>query len=143
VVGYDADELEAYTQRGPLARLGLSRPFIGDRLLPAELALPLAHLRRAEPGPRRGDPDGDRHDRSLPDRRGRSETVRFDLRDHPLDPRRGFFTQVVASEGSSALGGTSSFARGTADVRGYLPIGERLVLAARPCTAARSPPTCR
>ncbi len=59
------------------------------------------------------------------------ENVALDLRDHPLDPRRGFYTQVVANEGSSALGGTSSFVRGTTDVRGYLPIGDRLVLAAR------------
>jgi translocation and assembly module TamA len=59
------------------------------------------------------------------------QNLAFDFRDHPLDPRRGFYTQVIATEGSNALGGTSSFARGTGDVRGYLPLGSRLVLAAR------------
>jgi translocation and assembly module TamA len=59
------------------------------------------------------------------------ENIALDWRDNPLDARRGFYAQVVASEGASGLGGTSSFTRGTGDVRGYLPIGSRLVLAAR------------
>ena len=131
VVGYDADEYEAYTQRGPLAKLGLSRPFIGDRLLTG-LTWRFRSLTFGELSPALD--EGTQMDIGLTDpyRIGAiDQNVAFDLRDHPLDPRRGFYTQVVASEGSTGLGGTSDFVRGTGDVRGYLPIGDRLVLAAR------------
>ena len=131
VVGYDADEYEAYTQRGPLARLGLSRPFIGDRLL-AGLTWRFRSLTFAEKSPALDDATQMEIGMTDPYRIGAvDQNLAFDFRDHPLDPRRGFYTQVVASEGGSGLGGTSNFVRGTGDVRGYLPIGERLVLAAR------------
>ncbi len=131
VVGYDADEYEAYTQRGPLAKLGLSRPFIGDRLLTGVLwrfrSLTFGELSPALD-------EAAQMDMGLTDpyRIGAiDQNVAFDLRDHPLDARRGVYAQVVASEGSTGLGGTSSFARATGDLRGYLPLGERVVLAAR------------
>ena len=131
VVGYDADEYEAYTQRGPLARVGLSRPFIGDRLLTG-LTWRFRSLTFAELSPALDEATQMEIGLTDPYRVGAiEENVAFDLRDHPLDPRRGFYAQVVASEGSTGLGGTSSFTRGTGDVRGYLPIGDRLVLAAR------------
>jgi translocation and assembly module TamA len=59
------------------------------------------------------------------------ESVAYDRRDHPLDPTRGFMVQVVASQGGRDIGGTSWFSRATGEVRGYLPIGPRLVLAVR------------
>ena len=131
VVGYKADEYEAYTQRGPLARLGLSRPFIHDRLL-AGVNWRFRSLTFAELSPALDDATQMEIGMTSPYRIGAAdESLAFDWRDNPIDARRGFYTQVVASEGSNALGGTSSFARATGDLRGYLPIGERLVLAAR------------
>jgi translocation and assembly module TamA len=59
------------------------------------------------------------------------ESATLEWRDNPLDPRRGVYAQIMASEGGEAIGGTSTFTRATAEGRGYLPIGERLVLAAR------------
>jgi len=130
-VGYDADEYEAYTQRGPLARLGLSRPFIGDRLLPS-VAWRFRSLTFAEQSPALDEAAQMEIGMTSPYRIGAfDESLALDVRDNPIDARRGFYAQVVASEGSSALGGTSSFARATGDLRGYLPIGKRLVLAAR------------
>lgn len=131
VVGYDADEYEAYTQRGPLARLGLSRPFIHDRLL-AGVNWRFRSLTFAEQSPALDEATQIEIGMTDPYRIGAvDENLAFDLRDHPLDARRGFYVGVVASEGANAFGGTSRFARATGDLRGYLPIGERLVLAAR------------
>ena len=131
VGGYDMDEYEAYTQRGPLGKLGLSRPFIGDRLLTG-LTWRFRSLTFAEISPALDDATQMQVGMTDPYRIGAiDQNVALDLRDHPLDPRRGFYTQVIASEGSTGLGGTSTFVRGTGDVRGYLPIGDRLVLAAR------------
>ncbi|HEU5060899.1 MAG TPA: POTRA domain-containing protein, partial [Kofleriaceae bacterium] len=90
VVGYDADEYEAYTQRGPLARLGLSRPFIGDRVLTG-LTWRFRSLTFAELSPALD--DATQMDIGLTDpyRIGAvDQNVALDLRDHPLDPRRGF-----------------------------------------------------
>jgi outer membrane protein assembly factor BamA len=57
------------------------------------------------------------------------QTVTLDLRDDPLAPGRGLFTQVALAE---APGPTYEFVRADVDLRGYVPLGtERLVLAGR------------
>jgi translocation and assembly module TamA len=131
VVGYEVDEFEAYAQRGGLARLGLSRPWIGDRLL-SGISWRMRQLTFYEQNAALDMETQAEIGMIEPYRVGAlDQNLAFDLRDHPLDPSRGFFAQITASEGSEAFGGTNQFVRGTGDVRGYLPIGERLVLAAR------------
>jgi translocation and assembly module TamA len=130
-VGYAGDKYEAYTQMGPLARLGLQRPFIHDRLL-AGLTWRGRQLTFSEISPAIDETTRMEIGMVSPYRVSAvDENVALELRDNPIDPRRGFFAQVTASEGSEALGGTFTFTRATGDVRGYLPIGRRLVLAAR------------
>jgi translocation and assembly module TamA len=59
------------------------------------------------------------------------QSVSFDRRDQPLDSRKGVYAAVTLNEGGAALGGALPFVRVTGDLRGYLPLGQRFVLAAR------------
>jgi outer membrane protein assembly factor BamA len=68
------------------------------------------------------------------------QTVTYDWRNDPLDPRWGAYGSVTVSEGAAAFGSRLPFARGTADLRAYVPIlrvfgfrdrRRRLVLAGR------------
>ena len=54
----------------------------------------------------------------------------LERRDDPLNPRLGYFADVDLT-GFIGLGGSESGFRATADLRGYRPVGERTVLAAR------------
>lgn len=130
-VGYEADEYEAYALRGPIARLGVSRPLLDDALL-----LGLSYRFRQSSfhsvSPAIDDQVAGDIGLTKPYRVGLIEqNIAYDLRNDPLSPRSGFFAQLVAAQGTRALGGTSGFFRGTAEMRGYLPINRRLVLAAR------------
>jgi len=150
-VGYQRDELEAYGSQGPLLRLGLTRPFINDHLQ-VGLGWRFRYLSFFKLSPALDgttpaqDPDAmeDPPDpaevelRSTlgldqePYRLGALEqTVAFDLRDQPLDARRGMYAGVTLAEGNSAFASDFPFVRATGDLRGYLPIGRRLVLAGR------------
>ena len=130
MVGYEADEYEAYSLRGPVARTGLSRPFLRDDLL-VGLSYRFRQARFLEVSPA-VEAVSEEIGLTDPYRVGAiEENVAYDLRNDPLSPRRGFYAQLVGVHGARGLGGTSSFHRGTAEMRGYLPIGDRLVLAAR------------
>src|SRR5690606_15087838 len=131
MLGYEADEVEAWSQRGPVGRVSLSRPFIRDKIL-VGLSYRFRQVRFFEIAPAIDEATQLAIGLVDPYRVGMiEESVALDLRDHPIDPSRGFYAQVVAAQGARALGGTSSFTRATGEVRGYLPLGRRLVLAAR------------
>jgi translocation and assembly module TamA len=156
MVGYQREQLEAYGTKGPVLRLGLNRPFFSDQLS-VQLAwrfrrlyffgledgaldgeLPPHFTDTGEPvaSDRVPDPDEqevqDQLSIAVPYRLGVFEqTVSFDRRDQPLDARRGVFAALSLTEGGAAAGGAIRFARATAEARGYLPLGRRLVLAGR------------
>ena len=137
-VGFIRDEFESYGQNGPTVRLGMDRPFLGDQLHLSlawrflylwffeqddVLSLPLG------PG---GITAAEEIGLIEPYRLGALEqTIAFDRRDNSLSPRRGVFAQLSLVEGSKVLGGEFPFVRAGLDVRGYLSLGSRLVLAAR------------
>jgi translocation and assembly module TamA len=149
-VGYEQTQLETYVARGPLARLGLSRPLLDDRLQ-ASLGWRFRYFDFSgvnvaltdPPTPAGEEPEGQPPDEQpasaaeliqleSPYRLGALEqSLSFDERDDALDPRRGFFAAVSMNEGAAALGGAFRFIRATGDARGYLPIGRRLVVAGR------------
>lgn len=52
-----------------------------------------------------------------------------DRRDHPLEPRRGWYASIGLQEGG--LGGDFAWLRVRPEVRGYLPLGDTLVFATR------------
>jgi translocation and assembly module TamA len=58
------------------------------------------------------------------------ERLVLDKRDRPLAAREGVYAEIEAFEGGPPAGGAVSFFRLTPDVRGYLPLAPRLVLAA-------------
>ena len=53
-----------------------------------------------------------------------------DLRDHPVDPRLGWYAALQISEGGPFAAGQYTYQQVTPDLRGYVPIGS-VVLAAR------------
>jgi translocation and assembly module TamA len=59
------------------------------------------------------------------------EQVALDLRDRPVDTRRGAYAALSAEEGGEWAGGAFDYEKLQPEVRGYLPLGGRVVLAAR------------
>jgi translocation and assembly module TamA len=59
------------------------------------------------------------------------EAVTLDLRDDPVEPRRGLFANLTVQEAGGPLLGDFSNVRFVADAREYVPFGTRDVLAAR------------
>ncbi|HEX2570383.1 MAG TPA: POTRA domain-containing protein [Polyangia bacterium] len=55
----------------------------------------------------------------------------WDLRDRPLDPTRGAYFWLQTEVGASWLGGRFNYERVIPDVRGYVPLGNRVRLAMR------------
>lgn len=55
----------------------------------------------------------------------------LDLRDQPLDARRGVYFGVVAEEGGTYSGSDFEYEKVQPEARGYLPLGDRVVLAGR------------
>jgi translocation and assembly module TamA len=52
------------------------------------------------------------------------QVVTWDHRDHPLEPRNGFYTSLSLQEGGGPLGGDFSYFRVLPDLRGYFSLGE-------------------
>ena len=133
-VGYDFLAVEAYTSTGPQLRLGLSSP-LGVRWLTARVGWAFSYLVFTDLN---AVLDGeDTVIRSLgldaPQRLGAYQaTLTADLRDNPLDPRRGAYLSLRSQVGTAAAGGAFTFTQLTPDLRGYVSLGTpRLVLAAR------------
>jgi len=57
--------------------------------------------------------------------------AQLDLRDRPLMPRKGGFFDFSVEGGAAWMGGGFDYLRLLPDARGYLPLGKRVVLAAR------------
>ena len=62
--------------------------------------------------------------------------VQLDLRDRQREPRRGVYLRVGAQQAGFGGASTWDYSRMTLDVRGYVPLSKRSVLAARFSTAA-------
>ena len=60
-----------------------------------------------------------------------AETIAIDLRNSPIDTRKGGSLALRAEEGGVFAGGAFTFEKLEADARGYLPLGRHVVLAAR------------
>jgi translocation and assembly module TamA len=59
------------------------------------------------------------------------QLVALDLRDRPLDARRGVYAAVAAEEGGAWSLGEFQYEKVQPELRGYVPLGERVVMAAR------------
>ncbi len=128
---YTIDETEAYVLQGLRLRLGLDRPFLDDRLV-ASLGYQLRLQSFLSINPVIS--------AELADELGMNglyrlaffeQTLAYDGRDDPLETRSGFFTQLRLEEGGVFSGGKFSYLRLIPELRGYLPLGSRVGLAAR------------
>ena len=133
-VGYDFLAVEAYTSTGPLVRLGLSSP-LGVRWLTARLGWAFSYLVFTDLDfVLEGNDDAIRSlGLDAPQRLGAYQaTLTADLRDNPIDPKRGAYLSVRGQAGTELAGGAFTFTQLTPDLRGYVSLGTpRLVLAAR------------
>lgn len=134
-VGFTTNRLEAYSWLGPDFGQTLSRPLFDDRLriglgwnlfhyrYSAGSAL-LAGERNANVGAALGVTEaGDTVVFLEP-------SVTFDDRDDALAPRRGWYARLRLEAGFR-FGGDGGYTLLSPDLRGYLPLGSRLVLAGR------------
>jgi outer membrane protein assembly factor BamA len=55
----------------------------------------------------------------------------LDLRDHAINPTFGLYAELRVDEGTPAALGSYTYTQVTPEVRGYLPIAKKFVLAAR------------
>lgn len=133
-VGYDVGIDYAYQFHGPRTQIGVSSPFWRDRLRvgvsynfqflsffatdPAILENP------SQAGVLYGYQD--------PYRLGYwQQDLAIDLRDRPVDPRRGGYLALNAEESGVYSGSRFDYQKILPELRGYLPLGGRVVLAGR------------
>lgn len=129
-VGYDYLAYEAYTFTGPRAQLGyefrLGAPWLKGRLGYAIHRYTFSH---------ESDLLGDDLQMQIgidqPELVGMYQgSLILDLRDHPVEPRWGFYSELKLSEGTKAAGGDYEFQKLEPEVRAYVPAGP-IELAAR------------
>jgi len=128
--GYKYLSVEAYTTYGPRARLGFGTPLGTPRVhLEAGWGIERLAFRNISP----------LIDPALQmelglDRIARigtyMQTVSVDLRDNPVDPRRGMYLELRTVEGTRLAGGAFDYLEVIPEARGYLSL-HTLVLAAR------------
>ena len=122
---FDRQPRVGYTLTGPRTSLGVTWPFAGDELkLYAGWQLQYQIFESYDPLVFGGE--------STSDWLGYySQQLVYDTRDLPLDAHRGVYAALEVLEGGPPAAGRVGFLRVTPEVRGYLPLGHRLVLAAR------------
>jgi outer membrane protein assembly factor BamA len=133
-VGYDFLAVEAYTSTGPQLRLGLTSP-LGAHWLTGRVGWAFSYLWFRDLNDVIVDDEDAKRSLGLdgPQRLGAYQaTLTADLRDNPLDPKRGAYFSIRSQLGTPYAGGAFTFTQLTPDLRGYLALGTpRLVLAAR------------
>lgn len=133
LLGYDLLIAEGYQAHGPRAQLGVDRPFFRDRLVLGG-SWNLQYL------------DFFAIDASVFDPRMTTlgygfkdpyrlafieEFAQIDLRDQPLDAHEGVYLALRLEQGNSYLGGSFDYSKVVPEVRAYLPLGRRVVVAGR------------
>jgi outer membrane protein assembly factor BamA len=126
-VSYTVERYEAYSERGPRAGVLLDRPLLNERL---HLGLGAqAEYLTLTPN------DGvTLEDLGTDGPVGVSfvhQSIKIDRRDDRLHTHSGWFAQLRLEQGRWFADATGLFARNIAEIRGYLPLTSRLVVAAR------------
>ena len=132
-VAYELNELESYTVEGPRFRLSWGTPLLGDHLrLVGAWELSRFQIRDLSPAIT---PDVAEDIGAVdPYRLGYfDQTAVVDFRDSLLDPHRGVYAELRLQEAGRFAGGSDRFdyVKATGELRGYVPVMRRLVLAAR------------
>ncbi len=137
--GLDYLKLEAYTTTGKRARLGVTMPF-ANRRIEARIGWQFGYYDFDDIDSRVGDQtqldlgirkrDAMGVLESVPERLGAfSETISVDLRDDPISPHVGAYAELRLTHGGTYAGGAYDYLQLMPDLRGYLPLGKKAVLA--------------
>ncbi|MBA3454928.1 MAG: BamA/TamA family outer membrane protein [Deltaproteobacteria bacterium] len=122
--------LEAYRTYGPRFRAGVSTP-LGAPWLLGRVGLLFEYLVFDEvflTAPA----DITRLNLDENQRRGAVEmSLEADLRDNRLEPHFGLLASLRAAQGSPIMGGATTYTQVTPELRVYLPVGKKIVFAAR------------
>ena len=133
-VGYDLGVEYAFQYHGPRLSLGYLRNFLHDRLqVGISYNFQFSLFFNTDPA-LLADPALSAKDYGFvePYRVAwLDETVTLDLRDKPLDARKGGWFSLRAEEGGIYTGGDFTYEKIVAEVRGYYPFLKRFVIAAR------------
>ncbi len=130
-VAYEIDNFDAYSSRGPEARLGLQRPFLSRNLF-VGVSWQFKFLRFFD--------ESDGIGASTRARLGLADNyflgtfeqrLVYDRRNDPLNTREGVYAALRLRQAGRYSGSEFSFLTITPEVRGYLSFGERVTLAAR------------
>jgi translocation and assembly module TamA len=133
MAGYDLGITEGFQFHGPRGQLGIDRPFFRDRML-GGLAWNLQYFDFFsintdvfdETNTALGGGFKDPYRLAFLE-----EFVQIDLRDRPLDPTYGGFVMLRAEEGATYFASDFRYLKLTPEIRAYVPLGRRIVLAAR------------
>lgn len=127
--GLDYLKLEAYTTTGARARVGIGMPFANRRVETrlgwqfgyydfTDVSVAVDEATKMQLGI---------------DRRERlgalSATFAADLRDDPISPHLGAYAELRVTHGGAYAGGAYNYLQLMPDLRGYLPLGKKAVLA--------------
>jgi outer membrane protein assembly factor BamA len=128
--GYNYLTVEAYTSYGPRGRLGLESPIVSKRLM-GRIGWEYQYLDFRHISPLI-DPTLE-HELGLDQSEKLGEytqTIALDLRDSPIETRRGVYAEIRAAEGTPAAGGALTFTQITPELRMFYPV-RNFVIAAR------------
>lgn len=127
-VGWNFRQLEAFTWFGPDVGQTLSRPFLDDRLRAGIGWRFFEYAFSSDLDPATQDTIGVSRAQPVFDL---EPSITFDGRDDPLVPRSGVYARVGLELGYGLRSDQGGYTLLAPELRGYLPLGSRLVLAAR------------
>lgn len=128
-VGVDYQTIEAYTWTGEHVRLGVGTP-LGPRWLQLRIGWVLEELQFTGLNGALDEPTRQRLRLEHPQRRGAYQAALVaDLRDNPIEPRRGLYVDLRATQGTPFAGGDLTYLQLTPEVRGYVSLGDTVVAA--------------
>lgn len=129
-IAYAVDNFNTYSIQGPRGSIGLSRPFLNHRLqVGVSWRLRYQFIFRND-----GLDEGERESVGLiePYRLGTLvQSISYDGRDNVLAPTRGWYASFEIEESSQFLGSAFRYIRASPELRGFYPLGDVTVLAAR------------
>jgi outer membrane protein assembly factor BamA len=144
--GYDYLAYEAYTSYGPHVRAGVTTP-LGVHELQLRVGWMLESFDFRNLSPLVDPADAIALGLDHGERVGEfQQALVLDLRDSPIEPRRGGYGEVRLNEGTVAAGSAYDFVQITPELRGYLPVARDVVFAVRTRAGAfygEIPPTER
>lgn len=130
-LGYEYFTVESYTARGPVMKTGLTAP-LGKRWLVGQLAWNFSYFEFVDINPVIDEVTQAKFGLRDAERNGRFEqSVSADLRDKPLELRKGAYLGLRVIEGGAFAGGAFTYLELQPDLRAYLPIRKQSSIAFR------------